>query len=284
MNLKEIYSGHKTVISFEIFPPDTEIEKLYSELDLLNIYKPALISLTYGAAGKNRGLSIEILEHIKTQLNTEVMPHFSCICNSKTMIEESLLKFKKLGIENILALRGDIPNEKILCVKDFKYANELVEFIRQKTNLSIAVAGYPEGHIESPSLDADINNLKRKIDAGGSVIYTQLFFDNEKFYRYVDLVRRKGISVPIIPGVMPIISIKQIEKMTKLAKIEIPKILEKNIEKYKDSPDDIKKFGIEYGIEQCIDLVENKVKGLHFYTLNKSKATTEILENIKEKL
>lgn len=284
MNLKEIYSGHKTVISFEIFPPDTEIEKLYSELDLLNIYKPALISLTYGAAGKNRGLSIEILEHIKTQLNTEVMPHFSCICNSKTMIEESLLKFKKLGIENILALRGDIPNEKILCVKDFKYANELVEFIRQKTNLSIAVAGYPEGHIESPSLDADINNLKRKIDAGGSVIYTQLFFDNEKFYRYVDLVRRKGISVPIIPGVMPIISIKQIEKMTKLAKIEIPKILEKNIEKYKDSPDDIKKFGIEYGIEQCIDLVENKVKGLHFYTLNKSKATTEILGNIKEKL
>lgn len=285
MNLQEIYSeNQKTILSFEVFPPDTEIESLYGELAKLKKYSPALISLTYGAAGKNKEFSTGILTQLKDRMNFEVMPHFTCICNSKAAVEKNLAIIEKLGIKNILALRGDIPEDKTLCSYDFIYANELIEFIKNKTNLSIAAAGYPEGHIESPDLKTDIENLKRKVDAGASVIYTQLFFDNNKFFSYVEKVRKAGINIPVIPGIMPVLSIKQVNKMTGLARISIPDKMKKNFEKYKNSPEDIKKFGTEYGTCQCAELLDNKVKGLHFFTLNKARAASEILDNLKEKL
>lgn len=278
MNLKEIYSG-KLAISFEIFPHE-DLEKIYRELNILKKFKPALVSLTYGAGGNTRVFSYEILKHLKTKMQFEVMPHFTCICSNRQNVEENLEQIEKLGIQNILALRGDIPENNTVCYRDFQYANELTAFISHKTDLSIGVAGYPEGHIESPDLKTDIENLKRKVDAGASAIYTQLFFDNQKFYNYTKLVKEKGIKTPIIPGIMPILSIKQIEKMTKLARISIPKNLCEKLDRYKDNQEDIKKFGIEFASSQCSELIAEGIAGLHFFTLNKSYSTSKILENI----
>lgn len=278
MKLREIYNTDKTAISFEVFPPKENSEKLLEEIKVLKHHNPAFISLTYGAGG-NENKSFELLKQIKdTGIN--VMPHFTCISTTKENIEKNINKLIDLKIENILALRGDIPENKKLQKHDFNYASDLVEFIKHKTNLSIGVAGYPEGHIESPDLDTDINYLKDKVDKGADAIFTQLFFDNNNFYKFIDKTEKAGINIPIIPGIMPIISKKQVEKMVKLANITVPPNVQENISKLKDK--DLIEFGIEYATSQCEDLIKNGIKGLHFYTLNKSYSTNKILNNIKE--
>ena len=278
MKLREIYSTDKTVISFEVFPPKTEPEKLLQETAILANHNPAFISLTYGAGG-NENKSFNLLKNIK-DAGINVMPHFTCITSSKENIEKDIKKLSQLGVENILALRGDIPQDKSLMKHDFHYANELVSFIKEKTNLSVGVAGYPEGHIESPDLKTDIDNLKRKVDAGADAIFTQLFFENGFFFDYVNRVRDAGITIPVIAGIMPVISKKQVNKMTSMANISIPKKLKEALEKDKDN--DLLDFGIEFASEQCRGLIKENVKGLHFYTLNKSYSTDKILNNIKE--
>ena len=278
MKLREIYNTDKTAISFEVFPPKENSEKLLEEIKVLKHHNPAFISLTYGAGG-NENKSFELLTQIKdTGINT--MPHFTCISTTKENIEKNINKLINLKIENILALRGDIPENKELQKHDFNYASDLVEFIKHKTNLSIGVAGYPEGHIESPDLDTDINYLKAKVDKGADAIFTQLFFDNNNFYKFIDKTEKAGINIPIIPGIMPRISEKQVEKMVKLANITVPKNVQENISELKDK--DLIEFGIEYATSQCEDLIKNGIKGLHFYTLNKSYSTNQILNNIKE--
>lgn len=278
MKLREIYNTDKTAISFEVFPPKENSEKLLEEIKVLKHHNPAFISLTYGAGG-NENKSFELLKQIKdTEIN--VMPHFTCISTTKENIEKNINKLIDLKIENILALRGDIPENKELQKHDFNYASDLVEFIKHKTNLSIGVAGYPEGHIESPDLDTDINYLKAKVDKGADAIFTQLFFDNNNFYKFIDKTEKAGINIPIIPGIMPIISKKQVEKMVKLANITVPPNVQENISKLKDK--DLIEFGIEYATSQCEELIKNGIKGLHFYTLNKSYSTNQILNNIKE--
>ncbi len=278
MKLREIYSTDKTVISFEVFPPKSETENLLKEIKILVNHNPAFISLTYGAGG-NENKSFSLLKNIKnTGIN--VMPHFTCITSTKENIEKDIKKLSKLGTENILALRGDIPQDKSLMKHDFHYANELVSFIKEKTNLSAGVAGYPEGHIESPDLKTDIENLKRKVDAGADAIFTQLFFENGLFFDYVNRVRDAGIMVPVIAGIMPVISEKQVNKMTSMANISVPKKLKEALEKYHDNA--LLDFGIEFATEQCTELIKENVKGLHFYTLNKAYSTNKILDNIKE--
>ncbi len=285
MELKEIYDlrnyqkglFRQPKISFEVFPPkDGDISKLFEQVRILKRYNPALISITYGANGGNRDLSFELIKSF-LDLELNVMPHFTCVCSNYADVENHLRSVENLGIENILALRGDIPQGVDVCDFDFKYANELVDFIYQKTTLSVAVAGYPEGHIEASSLKDDIENLKRKVDAGASAIYTQLFFDNEKFYNYVELVKKSGIDLPVIPGIMPVRSIKQLDRMTSLAKIEIPEKFKTQLERF---PQDAKKIGTEFATCQCQDLIDNQVLGLHFFTLNNSDQTSEILDNI----
>lgn len=278
MKLREIYNTDKTTISFEVFPPKENSEKLLEEINVLKQHNPAFISLTYGAGG-NENKSFELLKQIKdTGIN--VMPHFTCITITKENIKKNINKLINLGIENILALRGDIPENKELQKHDFYHASDLVEFIKHKTNLSIGVAGYPEGHIESPNIDTDISYLKAKVDKGADAIFTQLFFDNNNFYKFIDKTEKAGINIPIIPGIMPIISEKQVEKMVKLANITVPKNIQENICKLKDK--DLIEFGIEYASFQCEELIKNGIKGLHFYTLNKSYSTNQILNNIKE--
>lgn len=286
MTLKTVYkNNNKPVISFEIFPPKNDesgekLEKLLNHLKILKKYNPAFISLTYGAGGTTQNASLEIIKKIQSLLNLRVMPHFTCVNNSKEQVEKYLKEIESLGIEDILALRGDIPQGVKQENFDFKYANELVDFIKSKTNFSVGVAGYPEGHMECSDFSLDLNNLKRKVDAGADVIYTQMFFDNNKFFSFVEKVREKEIALPIIPGILPIMSFAQLEKMLSMAKVTMPESLMNNLEKYKNNNDDIKKIGIEFASQQCKELIDAKIKGLHFYTLNTSSSVNAILENL----
>lgn len=284
MKLNDIYNKEKTQISYEVFPPkndtdETKTSKLFDEILSLKKYKPALISVTYGAGGSNKEHSYEIVKYL-SEKNLNVMPHFTCICSSKIQIESYLNDLKTLNIENILALRGDEPKDNTICYIDFRYANELVEYLHLHTKFAIAVAGYPEGHLQAPDLNTDIKNLKKKLNAGGNVIFTQMFFDNDKFFKYKELLEKENISNPVIAGILPILSYEQLEKMLSLAKVTLPKKLMDTLEKYKYNKDDIKKIGIDFATEQCQDLIDNKIKGIHFYTLNKSYSTSKILDNL----
>ena len=286
MELKEIYqdyiassdrrfSHNRPKISFEVFPPkDGNISDLFEQVRILKKYNPVLISLTYGANGGTKDMSFELL---KTFLDLElnVMPHFTCIGSTKELIEHYITQIENMGIENILALRGDKTESTPEC--EFNHANELVEFIHEHSTLSIGVAGYPECHIECENIQKDIENLKRKVDMGASAIFTQLFFENDKFYKYIELVRNAGIDLPIVAGILPIRSQKQVEKMVSLTHAQIPN---KVIEQLAKFPNDAKKIGVEFAINQCHDLIDHKVDGLHFFTLNHSDQVSEILDNI----
>ena len=296
MKLSEIYkktkgqgssfSHQKTpVISFEIFPPKNDedgdkLEKLLNHLKILKKYNPAFISLTYGAGGTTQNVSLNIIKRIQQELKTEVMPHFTCVGASINFVEKYLEDINSLNIKNILALRGDLPEGMDMKSFDFKYANELVTFIKNKTDLSIGVAGYPEGHIECNDLEKDLKNLKKKVDAGSDAIYTQMFFDNDKFFSFLQLARDKGINVPVIPGILPIKSFPQLEKMLSMAKVNVPKNLMDQLEKYKDNDEDIEKIGIEFASYQCRQLIDSGIEGLHFYTLNTSHSVSKILDNL----
>lgn len=295
MTLREIYSAKKEqnsnffsqslpVISFEIFPPKNDdgskLEKLIGHLKLLKKYNPAFISLTYGAGGTTQSASLNIIERIQKEVDSIVMPHFTCVGNSKAQVKEYLEQIQSFGIKNILALRGDIPAGMEQKHFDFGYANELVDFIKSETSLSIGVAGYPEGHIDCVDLSTDLNNLKRKVDAGADVIYTQMFFDNEKFFDFVQSARDLGIQIPIVPGILPIMSYNQLERMLSMARVSVPDSLMKKLEQFKDDNDAIKKIGIEFASSQCKQLIDGGVKGLHFFTLNTSSSVSSILDNL----
>lgn len=276
MELSEIYYTNKTQVSFEIFPPaNGDISELFDELRILKKYNPALVSLTYGSDNGTRDFSFDILRMI-LDLEMTPMPHFTCMCSTKELIEHYIVQIENMGIENILALRGNKNEEEEFCSLDFRYAYELVEYIKEKTTLSIGVAGYPEGHPELESLNEDIDNLKRKIDEGASAVFTKMFFDNDKFYRYTDLVRGAGIEVPIIAGIMPVRSLAQVETMLD-KNIMFPDKLREDLE---NNPDETNRIGVEFAVEQCRNLIDNGVKGLHFYTLNHSDMVSEILDNI----
>ena len=284
--LKNIYNSEKLAVSYEIFPPKNDansekLNKLYSELEILKHYSPDLISVTYGVGGSNRSLSLDIISFVFNNLKINVMPHFTCICTQRSDIKNYLKEIEKYNVKNILALKGDEPQDITVCYRDFRYANELVEFIKSETALSVAVAGYPEGHIDAPDLDFDILNLKRKVDAGGEVIFTQMCFDNDKFFKYVEKIRKANVFTPIAFGILPILSFSQFEKMMSMAKVSVPKKLLDSLYKYKDNSDDIKKLGIDFATEQCLELVSSGlISGIHFYTLNKSYSTSKILDNL----
>ena len=285
MKLKEIYSENtKPVISYEVFPPkdDTDgqkLEILFVELKKLMKYQPSLISVTYGAGGSNQTESIEIIKRIKSDLKTTPMPHFTCVSTGEKNIKNYLKTIEQYGIENILALRGDIPDNKKIC-HDFKYASELVEYIKKKSSLSVAVAGYPEGHKEAESPMKDIEYLKNKVDKGADIIYTQLFFNNAHYFNFCEKCTKSGINIPIIPGILPVTSFKTLEKMTGLCKVDIPKTFLEKLNNHQNDKEYIKQTGIEFASEQCKELIDSGVKGLHFYTLNKEYATGKILSNL----
>jgi len=293
MNLKELYLNSEIknneqkhpVISFEIFPPKNDedgerFKTLLGHLAILKKYNPAFISLTYGAGGTTQTNSLDMIKQIQNQIGFEVMPHFTCVCASRAKIKDYLIQIEALGIKSILALRGDIPEGVDSGDFDFHYANELVEFIKAETSLSIGVAGYPECHIDCENILVDLNNLKRKVDAGADAIFTQMVFDNDKFFRFLDLANSNGITVPIIPGILPVTSYSQMDRMLAMAKVVVPSKLRADLERYKENPDDIKKVGLDFATAQCQQLIDAEVSGLHFYTLNKSSAVGKVLDDL----
>jgi len=289
MKISEILKQKKPTISFEFFPPKTpEGEgKLFDTADKLRELNPSFISVTYGAMGTTRENTLRIVGKIKKEMHLEVAAHLTCVGHNQEEIEKILCTFKEKGIENIVALRGDPPQDaRDYCPeKDaFKHANELVRFIRNhndfKDCFDIAVAGYPECHIECRDPKQDLRNLINKVEEGAQAILTQLFFDNADFYGFVQRLRRAGITQPVIAGIMPVTHGPQISKFSKMCGAKIPNDLRQAIERYDDDQASIEAYGIDYATRQCQELIEWGADGLHFYTLNKTLATYEIFTRL----
>jgi methylenetetrahydrofolate reductase (NADPH) len=285
MKIRNMLFKGAFTLSFEVFPPKREgnLERLYQTIQELVTLEPHFISVTYGAGGSTRDKTVEIASTIKNKVGMEVLAHLTCVQATKEDIAGVLNDFKNENIENVLALRGDPPEEEKVFIKTaggLRYANELVEFIKARDDFSVGVAGYPEGHIEAPDLDADILNLKRKVDAGADFIITQLFFNNDDFYRFRDRAIAQKIAVPIIAGIFPIFNYKQIEKMVALSGAKIPSRLHDKIYKVSHKKEEVEKYGIEYAIVQSEHLLENDVSGLHFYCMNKSDHISQIVREL----
>jgi len=284
MKIHELYNNKKT-ISFEIFPPKTVRgeENLWKEMKKIAEMKPGFISVTYGAGGSTREKTLDIALQLKNNFNITPLVHFTCVGSDKNEIAEYIKEVKDKGINNILALRGDPPaGEKQFTAPEngFAHANELVEYLREIDNFTIAVAGYPEGHMEAPNLDTDIDNLKRKIDAGADLVITQLFYNNNDFYNFMDKTAANGISIPIIPGIMPVTSLSQVKKITDMCGASIPDILLKTLQNC-NTEEDICKSGLDYSVIQCEELLDWGARGFHFYTLNKAAVVQNIINQLE---
>lgn len=290
MKIVDLYQNNRPVISFEFFPPKTDEGelKLFETVRELKELEPAFISVTYGAMGSTRANTIRIVAKIKQEIGIEAAAHLTCVGQTKDEIEGILGELKEAGVENIVALRGDPPKGETQfkpVPNGFRYASELVAFIRGHKEFSkafsLAVAGYPEGHLECKSLDLDLKNLRHKTDQGADVIVTQLFFDNDDYFRFVERARAVGIEQPIVPGIMPVTQASQIKRFSEMCGSKIPAELADGIALQGDDAAGVEKFGIEFATKQCQNLIDHGAPGLHFYTLNKSKATREIYKNLK---
>lgn len=286
MKVSELYTPGKTVLSFEVFPPKatSPIETIYSTLEQLCNLEPAFISVTYGAAGGAKSHCCEIASRIKNTHGIEAVAHLTCISNTRDDIKRILKDFSDHGIENILALRGDIIPGQERC-NDFRYASELTAFIKEiNPEFDICGACYPEVHLESNSEVEDILNLKKKVDAGASHLISQLFFDNELYYNFLNKVRIAGINVPIAAGIMPVVNKNQIQRMVSLCGASLPPKFSKMMQRYGDNPEAIRDAGIAYAVDQIVDLISNGVDGIHLYTMNNPYVATSIYESIKNLL
>lgn len=269
MRISDIFKK-KTVFSFEVFPPKktSSVDVIYKTLEEMRDLSPDFISVTYSAGGSGNGqLSCDIASKLKDEYGITPMIHLPCINYSREEISNVLEELKRRGIENILALRGDI-NPDIKPVKDFKYASELVEFIKSKGDFDVAGACYPEGHIEADSIVDDIRNLRTKVDAGAEHLISQLFFDNKFFYEFREKAAIAGINVPIEAGIMPVVNKNQIERMVSMCGASLPQKFAKMMQRYEHSPEALRDAGIAYAVDQIVDLVANGVDGIHLYTMN----------------
>lgn len=272
----------KTVFSFEIFPPKPEADEsvIYKTLDSLSGLKPDFISVTYGAGGgKNGSKTIQIARDIKKRYGVENVAHLPSVSLSEENVHAILDDFKENGIENVLALRGDLQAGAVANGR-FKYASDLISFMKENYDFDIIAACYPEGHSESPNVIFDIHNLKRKVDAGASHLISQLFFDNEYFYTFLERAKLAGINVPIEAGIMPVTNKAQIERMVQLCGVNMPRKFLKMINRYEHSPEAIRDAGIAYAIDQIVDLITQGVDGIHLYTMNNATVARRIYEAV----
>jgi methylenetetrahydrofolate reductase (NADPH) len=286
MRIKDIYLQKAPVLSFEIFPPrpDYPLDTVYQTIEGLTDLKPDFISVTYGAGGSNRARTIEIASHIKQAYQVESQAHLTCVGHSPTELDEIISELKALGIENILALRGDPPKDQPnyippLCY--FRDAIDLVKHIQRIGGFCVGAAAYPEGHTHCTRLKDDWAHLRDKVAAGVDFLLTQMFFDNRIFYNFIENMLRLGVTVPISPGIMPILNIKQIKRMIALSGSSIPAKLLMIFDKYGDNDQEFEKAGIEYAINQIDDLLSNGVAGIHLCTMNKIEQTRAIVNNSK---
>ncbi len=286
MNFKDFYKPGRWRASFEIFPPKDEegIANVMKALRELAPLDPAFVSCTYGALGSTQDTTKDLVVRIRDELKIPAAFHFTCVGLGKKAIREYVEHLKGKGLDLVVALRGDPPqgSREFVKPKDgFSYANELVAYLHEIDGFSIAVAGYPEGHIEAPDLETDLRNLKRKVDAGADVVITQLFFDNRFYFDFVERARAIGIKVPIVPGIMPILNARQIERITTACGASLPEELREKLRQKQDDNDQVKEIGIDHAIRQCRELISKGVPGIHFYILNRSLSTRRVLEGLK---
>lgn len=276
----------KPTLSFEFFPPKTpkQEEKLFNVLSQLKDFHPDYVSVTYGAMGNTREKSFFWVKEIKNRFKIEPVAHLTCVAASHKEIFHQLEEFKEIGIENLLALRGDPPEgEKDFHppVNGFHHADDLISFIKEEfPSFCVGAAGYPEGHPQSPSFEKDTEFIKKKIEAGADYIVSQLFFDNQHFFSFLKRCEKSDIAVSIIPGIMPITSFKQVERFTKVCGVTLPKKLLYKLEEAGNDQEATKKIGIEHAIEQCKELLAAKVKGLHFFVMNQAEPVSTILKEL----
>ncbi len=282
--IKDMFENKKT-ISFEVFPPkkDGEFDAAFEVLDSLAQLKPDFISVTYGAGGSRCGKTVEIASYIQNKLHIDAMAHMTCVGTKKEQLLSVYEELKKNNVNHVLALRGDRPkdmSDEQFASRDFIHANDMMAFLKEHTDLHLAGACYPEKHFESFSMESDLNNLKRKQDAGAEFLISQLFFDNDYYYSFLEKARKKGITIPVCAGIMPITTAKQIGTTVTLSGSSIPKALADIFATYADNPEEMRKAGIDYAIRQIRDLQENGVNDVHIYTMNKPETAAEIMKNI----
>jgi methylenetetrahydrofolate reductase (NADPH) len=281
MKICDIYKNKKIVFSCEVFPPKpgADKERILRTIEELQTISPDFISVTYGAAGETKEGTIEIAVRIKKTYKIEPLMHLTCIENKKKDIDKILKKISQKGIKNVLSLRGDIPTDRKFTANasDFIHASDLTAYIKTRTDkFCLGVAGYPEGHPEAYSMEKDIKNLTKKIQAGASFIITQMFFKNDFFYVYLDKIREMGISVPASAGIMPVFKAKLLSKMINLSRATIPSSLISLIEKYGDNDSEMEKAGIEFAVGQIEDLIKHGVEGIHLFTMNRASLAKKI--------
>lgn len=283
MKITEIITGATPSLSFEVFPPKTndKYESVAGAVREIAKLNPSFMSVTYGAGGGTSEYTAKIAEEVKSYGVTS-LAHLSCISSNKELVKTQIHKLKGLGIENILALRGDIPDWLDKNNLQYHYAYELIDDIKSATDFCVGGACYPECHPESESAEKDLEYLKIKVDHGCEFLTTQMFFDNDIFYRFVDRARKVGIEVPIIAGIMPITSFSQLDRIRAISGNELPKSFLKVMEKYMDNPVAFKQMGIEYATEQARKIYENGFSAVHIYSMNKLEVASEIQNGLKD--
>lgn len=285
MKIKDILQQDKVTVSFEVFPPKKAdgLEAVEKATEQIAALKPDFMSVTYGAGGSTSKMTLEIASHLQQQYGVSVLPHLTCVASSKSYVRDMVSQIKGLGIENIMALRGDIPQDGKVGT-DYKYAADLIRDIKEQSDLCIGGACYPEGHIECRHKEDDILHLKEKVEAGCDFLTTQMFFDNNILYNFLYRIREKGITVPVVAGIMPITNARQLERSVALSGTHVPQRFRAIVDKFGDNPSAMKQAGIVYASGQIIDLIANGITHIHVYSMNKPDIASGILENLSSVL
>ncbi|MDA0263378.1 MAG: methylenetetrahydrofolate reductase [NAD(P)H] [Chloroflexi bacterium] len=285
MKIKEILAKTRPV-SFEFFPPRSAdgIPDVLEAISELAIYSPDFVSVTYGAGGSTQAFTEEITLQAKNDLGVEVMAHLTCVGQNQEELDRVLARLEAAGVENIIALRGDPPRgstEFVAVEGGFRHASDLLKHVKSNYEFGVAAACYPEGHTESVDLTADLEYVKKKVDLGADFLVTQLFYDNQYYFDFVDRARAAGIQVPIVPGVLPVLNSAQVRRFTSLSGSNIPPQLDVLLDKYADNENSARDMGVEYATEQVRGLWDAGVPGVHFYVLNRSYSVSRILDNLQ---
>ena len=283
MKIIDILNQDQITLSFEVFPPK-KIEKydsVQAATEGVTALHPSFMSVTYGAGGGTSEFTLNIAKNIRDKYGVEVLPHLTCVSSTKAHVHEMIQKFKEYGFENVMALRGDIP-EGGAPYDDYHYASELVADIKSQGDFCIGGACYPDGHVECAHKDDDIRNLKRKVDAGVDFLTTQMFFDNAEFFNFLYRLREQDIRVPVLAGIMPITNQKQLGRSVALSGTTVPTRFKEIVDKFGEHPEAMKQAGIIYATEQIIDLIANDVKHIHVYSMNKPDVAEAIQRNLSE--
>ncbi|MBN2485874.1 MAG: methylenetetrahydrofolate reductase [NAD(P)H] [Bacteroidales bacterium] len=285
MKISDLFVSQERTFSFEFFPPKDEISAVDFGINVGQLMRlaPSFVTVTYGAGGSDQGRTFNLVDYLQNKIGLTTVAHYTCVNSTREMVETDLKKLQSMNIENLMLLRGDPPKGEerfIAPINGFKYASELISFVDENFDFCKAGACYVEKHPEASSFEEDIANLKIKVDSGADFLISQLFFDNRYYFSFVNRARKAGINCRILPGIIPITSFKQIEKFTKMSGTHVPPELADRLEEHQDNPSKTYQIGIDYTIKQCRELLASGAPGIHFYTLNKSRAAIEIFESL----